>query len=152
MLKTSTLGFSILIHCNIILLVYTVFAVHMFDLTQYTYEQYFSIKTYCICQWLNYVIFFTKRKWNMTRPGMSFDYFLSSVTDGLQPNAEESGTGCRSLAIGLYAQTHHAHIHTLPFSHQAWLATSLLPLLTTYIHQFNFVFSFMRNITCWHTD
>lgn len=73
---------------------------------------------------------------------MLCDYFLSSVTDGLQPNAEESGTGCRRLAIGLQAcaQTHtptHPHTHfPLPIKHD-WLPLHCLS--TTYIHEFNFV-------------
>lgn len=49
---------------------------------------------------------------------MLCDYFLSSVTEGLQPNAEESGTGLQEASHGGFRQAHiqrhthqHKHIH-----------------------------------------
>lgn len=101
-------------------------------------------------QWLKYVNLFTNRKRNMTKPRMLCDYFLSPVTDGLQPNAEESGTGCRRWATGLWTRTHtDTHTHTL---HQECFITS-----TTSIHHIGFVV-FMSDtllpsgmqITVWH--
>ena len=43
-----------------------------------------------------------------------FFSFFSTVTDGLQSNAEESGTGCRGLLITLYADT---QTHALSIKH-----------------------------------
>lgn len=54
---------------------------------------------------------------------MLCDYFLSSVTEGLQPNAEESGTGLQEASHGGFRQA-HTHAHTRMHTH----TTSLLPL------------------------
>lgn len=46
-----------------------------------------------------------------------------------------------------------SHIHTVPSSHQAWLATSQLPLLTTYCIFIYLILCFhsWEMNTCWHT-
>lgn len=50
--------------------------------------------------------------------------FFPSVTDGLQPNAEESGKGCRRLHTGLNTET-RAHTH-FPSSMISYLSEALL--------------------------
>lgn len=51
---------------------------------------------------------------------MLCDYFLSSVTEGVQPNAEESGTGLQEdshggdVWVGMRA---HTHAHALTNTH-----------------------------------
>lgn len=55
---------------------------------------------------------FTTNKWNTTRPWMLCDTSLSSVTEGLQPNAEESGT---------VLQEAHTHTYTHVLRLSLWL-------------------------------
>lgn len=60
--------------------------------------------------------------------GILCDNFLSSVTEGLQPNAEESGTGLQEASHGAAGRHTHTRTHTQPF----------YCLSTNCMHQLNF--------------
>lgn len=72
---------------------------------------------------------------------MLCDYFLSSVTEGLQPNAEESGTGLQETSHGGFKQ---AHIQRCTHTH-----THMNKVLLTEIWNNYFFYYFHLRVTVW---